>query len=100
MSVVQTLSDVENTFLSRREITCNFAGLGGKLKKTEAIQMVKKQYNLDDKMVVLPIILKNQVGRTVITGTFYIYDDEMLARRHVNPAIFARLERIAKPREE
>ena len=35
MSMIETLSDVNNTFLSRREITCTFRGLGGKLKKLE-----------------------------------------------------------------
>jgi len=33
MSMIETVNDVENSFLSRREITCNFQGLGGKLKK-------------------------------------------------------------------
>ncbi|WP_420888008.1 hypothetical protein [Candidatus Nitrosotenuis chungbukensis] len=34
MSMIETLSDVNNTFLSRREITCTFKGLGGKLQET------------------------------------------------------------------
>jgi len=42
MSIIQTLSDVNNTFLSRRELTCNFAGVGGKLKTMEATDMVTK----------------------------------------------------------
>jgi len=33
MSIIETITDVDNTFLSRRELTCNFTGLGGKLKK-------------------------------------------------------------------
>ena len=37
MSMIETVSDVENSFLSRREITCNFRGLGGRLKRKEAI---------------------------------------------------------------
>ena len=35
MSMIETVSDIENSFLSRREITCNFQGLGGKLKRKE-----------------------------------------------------------------
>lgn len=31
---MQVVSDVNNTFLSRREIVCEFPGLAGKLKKT------------------------------------------------------------------
>ena len=92
MSIIETITDVDNTFLSRREITCNFAGLGGKLKKLEAIDMITKEFKLDGK-VVIPIGLKNQVGKPTVTGTFYVYDDELLAKKHVNPTIFSRLEK-------
>ncbi len=99
MSLVTTVNDHENAFLSRREITCDFAGLGGKLKKMEAVEMVTKQYGLDGK-VVIPIALRNQVGRTNVSGTFYVYDDEALARKHVSPIIFERLERLNKQEDE
>jgi len=100
MSIIETITDVDNTFLSRREITCNFAGLGGKLKKLEAVDMITKEFKLDGK-VVIPMGLKNQVGKPVITGTFYVYDDEGLAKKHINPTIFSRLEKTkAKPDEE
>ena len=93
MSIIQTLTDVDNTFLSRREITCNFAGLGGKLKKLEAVDMVTKEFKLDSK-VVIPMRLKTHVGKQIVTGTFYIYDDENLAKKHVNPTIFSRLDKV------
>ena len=92
MSIIETVTDVDNTFLSRREITCNFAGLGGKLKKLEAVDMITKEFKLDGK-VVIPIGLKNQVGKPVVTGTFYVYDDEELAKKHIDPTIFLRLEK-------
>ena len=92
MSAIQGKTDFENTFLSRREITCDFNGLGGSLTKLQALEMVTKEYNLDGKTVV-PIILKNHVGRTQITGTFYVYEDEKLAKSHIIPNIFARLEK-------
>ena len=92
MSIIETITDVDNTFLSRREITCNFAGLGGKLKKLEAVDMVTKEFKLDGK-VVIPMGLKTQVGKPTITGTFYVYDNEELAKKHVNPTIFSRLEK-------
>ena len=99
MSLIEKLTDTDNSFLSRREIVCDFRGLGGKLKKTDAIDMITKEYKLDGK-VVIPIRLKNHTGRPVITGTFYIYDDEELAKKQVNPTIFARLEKDkAKPAE-
>ncbi len=92
MSIIETITDVDNTFLSRREITCNFAGLGGKLKKLEAVDMITKEFKLDGK-VVIPIRLKTQVGKPLVTGTFYIYDDEELAKKHIDPTIFSRIEK-------
>ena len=92
MSLIEMLSDENNSFLSRREIVCDFNGLGGKLKKLEAIEMITKEFKLDGK-VVIPIKLQNHTGQPKITGTFYVYDDEKLAREHVKPAIFDRLDK-------
>ena len=92
MSIIETITDVDNTFLSRRELTCNFAGLGGKLKKLEAVDMITKEFKLDGK-VVIPMGLKTHVGKPTITGTFYVYDDEGLAKKQVDPTIFSRLEK-------
>ena len=95
MSMIETINDVENSFLSRREITCNFQGLGGKLKKKEAVDMVTKEFNLAEKTVIA-INLKNQTGKPNVTGMFYVYDNEELAKKQVNPTIFERLEKQAK----
>ena len=95
MSMIETVSDVENLFLSRREITCNFQGLGGKLKKKEAVEMITKEFNLGNKTVIA-INMKNQTGKPNVTGMFYVYDSEELAKKQVNPTIFERLERQAK----
>ncbi|HSG84082.1 MAG: hypothetical protein ACE5RQ_00810 [Nitrosopumilus sp.] len=92
MSIIETIADVDNGFLSRRELTCNFAGLAGKLKSLEAVDMVTKEFKLDGK-VVIPMRLKTHVGKSLITGTFYVYDDEGLAKKHVNPTIFSRLDK-------
>jgi len=86
------LSDENNSFLSRREIVRDFIGLGVKLKKLEAIEMITKEFKLDGK-VVIPIRLQNHTGQPKITGTFYVYDDEKLAREQVNPVIFTRLDK-------
>ncbi|MBT8243014.1 MAG: hypothetical protein HKO48_00395 [Nitrosopumilus sp.] len=92
MSIIETIADVNNTFLSRRELTCNFAGLAGKLKSLEAVDMISKEFKLDGK-VVIPMRLRTQVGKSLITGTFYVYDDEGLAKKHINPTIFSRLDK-------
>jgi ribosomal protein S24E len=90
--MIETIADVNNTFLSRRELTCDFKGLGGKLKSLEAVDMVTKEFKLDGK-VVIPMRLKTQVGKPTVTGTFYVYEDEGLAKKHINPTIFSRLEK-------
>jgi len=99
MSMIETLSDEKNSFLSRREIICDFKGLGGKLKKLEAIEMITKEFKLDGK-IVIPMRLQNHTGQPKITGIFYVYDDEKLAREHVNPIIFDRLDKAKSPKEE
>ncbi|MGI0026641.1 MAG: hypothetical protein ACREAD_02220 [Nitrosopumilaceae archaeon] len=92
MSMIDVTRDVKNEILSRREITCTFKGLAGKLKKLEAVDVISKHFKLDGKVIV-PIKLQNETGRPMVSGTFYIYDDEKLARQHVKPAIFARLDK-------
>ena len=99
MSMIETLSDENNSFLSRREIICDFKALGGKLKKLEAIEMVTKEFKLDGK-IVIPIKLQNHTGQPKITGTFYVYDDEKLAKEHVNPVIFERLDKAKNAGKE
>jgi len=99
MSMIEILSDENNSFLSRREIICDFKALGGKLKKLEAVEMITKELKLVGK-IVIPIKLQNHTGQPKITGVFYVYDDEKLAREHVDPAIFARLDKAKNPKEE
>lgn len=92
MSMIETISDVNNTFLSRREIICNFKGIAGKVKKLEAAEMISKQFKLDGK-IIIPINMKTHSGKPEITGTFYVYEDEALAKKQVNETIFKRLEK-------
>ena len=97
--MIETLSDENNSFLSRREIVCDFNRLGGKLKKLEAVEMITKELKLDGK-IVIPIKLQNHTGQPKITGVFYVYDDEKLAKKHVNPIIFARLDKAKNAGKE
>ena len=50
MSMIETLSDENNSFLSRREIVCDFNRLGGKLKKLEAVEQVTIELKYDGKI--------------------------------------------------
>ena len=54
--------------------------------------MITKEFKLDGKTVIA-INLKHHTGRPNILGTFYIYDDEGLAKKQVNPVIFERLDK-------
>ena len=92
MSMIEVTHDVKNPLLSRREITCKFKGLAGRLKKLEAVDMISKQFDLSGKIVV-PILLKNETGRAIVSGTFYVYEDEQLAKKHLKTAIFKRIEK-------
>lgn len=99
MSIIQKVNDVNNAFLSRRELVCDFTGLGGKLKKLEAVDMITKEFKLSGK-VVIPMRLKTHVGKPLITGTFYVYDDEKLAKKQINPVIMERLEKAKAKQAE
>lgn len=90
--MIEVTRDVKNPLLSRREITCNFKGLSGRLKKLEAADMISKKFNLEGKTVI-PVLLKNETGRPVVSGSFYVYEDEKLAREHLKTAVFARIEK-------
>jgi len=92
MSMIEVIRDVKNTLLSRREITCTFKGLAGKLKRLEAADMISKQFKLEGK-IVIPINLKNDTGKPLLSGTFYVYEDEKLAKEHLKAAVFKRMEK-------
>ena len=51
MSMIDVTRDVKNEILSRREITCTFKGLAGKLKRLEAVDVVSKHFKLDGKIM-------------------------------------------------
>ena len=99
MSMIEVTRDVKNPLLSRRDITCTFRGLAGRLKRMEAAEMITKEFNLKGK-IVIPINMKNDTGRPLLSGSFYVYDDEKLAREHLKEAIFKRIEKEAPPKAE
>lgn len=92
MSMIEVKRDVNNPLLSRREITCTFKGLAGRLKRLEAAEMVSKHFNLEGKLVITTN-LKSDTGRPMLSGTFYVYEDDNLARKHLKDAVFKRLEK-------
>jgi len=95
---VRTASDVKNEFLGRRELVCDFEGAAGRLRRPEAVEAVRAEHGLEGKLVV-PVRLQNHVGRTHVTGTFFVYEDEAAARAHIDPSIMARIEKSLAAKE-
>lgn len=89
MSIV-TLEDKTNELLRRREVRCVFKGSAGKLGRKDAVQMLSKELKLDKKLVI-PVNLQCETGRKDVRCTFYVYDDENLARKHLPKYLFMRL---------
>jgi len=84
------LEDKTNGLLKRRELKCLFKGFAGKLTRKEAAEMLATELKLDKKFVI-PISLEGETGMNDINCTFYVYDDENLAKRHLPKYIFMRM---------
>ncbi len=61
--------------------------------------MIKKEFKLEGKFII-PIKMKNHTGRPSVIGTFYVYEDENLAKKQINPVIFKRLEKAKTAAEK
>ncbi len=90
MSEIVTLEDRTNVLLKRREVRCLFRGKAGKLTRNDAVNLLMQQLKLDKKFVI-PVILKCETGKADVKGTFYVYDDESLAKKHLPKYVFLRL---------
>ena len=76
------LSDRTNILLNRREITVLFKEQAGKLKRTEASEMVAKKFGLS-KNCVIPININSERGKKDLIGTFYAFNTEEESKSHV-----------------
>ena len=79
---VVTVEDRRNSLLNRREVKALFRGAAGKIKRTEAVDMMASQLSVDKKQII-PITLVCETGLTDVHALFYIYDDEKLAAKHL-----------------
>lgn len=69
------LSDMTNILLNRREITVLFKEQAGKLKRTEASEIVAKKFGLS-RNCVIPMNMKSERGKKDLIGTFYAFNTE------------------------
>ena len=79
---VETLEDRRNSLLNRREVKALFRGAAGKIRRTEAVEKIASQHNVDKKHVI-PVNLVCRTGMTDVHATFYVYDDEKEAAKHL-----------------
>ncbi len=77
-----TLEDRKNSLLNRREVKAVFKGAAGKIKKTEAVEKMASQLNVDKKQVI-PVNLICHTGMTDVHAVFYVYDDEKEAAKQL-----------------
>ena len=81
--MIETVSDVENSFLSRREITCNFQGLGGKLKRKEAIEMITKELAFSQ---AVDSVL-NSLGMPDFSSVGYVYNGKFKSSKLIKETL-------------
>lgn len=79
---VVTLEDRKNSLLNRREVKALFRGAAGKIKRTEAVEKIASQLSVDKKHII-PINLFCETGMTDVHATFYVYDDDKDAAKHL-----------------
>ena len=77
---------------------CSFANMSGRLGKMKATEMVTEELGLGGKLVI-PILLKNQVGRTDVKGTFYVYDRRGSGKEAHQSGIMTRFDKARKAAE-
>jgi small subunit ribosomal protein S24e len=72
---VAMLEDRKNSLLKRREVKALFRGAAGKINRTDAVEKIANQLDVDKRQIV-PINLRCQTGMIDVHGLFYVYDDE------------------------
>lgn len=79
---VVDLSDRTNILLNRREITVLFKEQAGKLKRTEASEIVAIKFGLS-KNCVIPMNMRSERGKKDLIGTFYAFNTEEESKSQV-----------------
>ena len=76
------LEDKLNPMLNRRELKIFLTSAAGKLSKIELVKMIAKNFNEDEKKI-FPISLAGEKGKTNITATLFIYENDEIAKKHL-----------------
>ena len=86
---LEKIETVENPLLERTEISALFISKSGSLTRKQAIDLISKKTRIDSSAV-YAINLSNSSGSTHIIGTFYIYNEESLAKKYLPNYIIKR----------
>lgn len=70
-----TFQDNNNSLLNRHEVGVIFKNMAGRIKRSEATEIIAKQHNVDKKAVI-PISMICEKGKTDVRAMFYLYTDE------------------------
>ena len=76
------LEDKLNSMLNRRELKIFFKSAAGKISKIELVKMISKNFNEDEKKI-FPISLAGEKGKTDVTATLFIYENDEIAKNHL-----------------
>lgn len=76
------LEDKLNYMLNRRELKIFFKSAAGKISKIELVKMISKNFNEDEKKI-FPISLTGEKGKTDVTATLFIYENDEIAKNHL-----------------
>ena len=76
------LEDKLNLLLNRRELKIFLKSAAGKISKIELVKIIAKNFNEDEKKI-FPISLAGEKGKTNITATLFIYENDEIAKKHL-----------------
>ncbi|MCX8191425.1 MAG: hypothetical protein N3F06_01295 [Nitrososphaerales archaeon] len=87
---IEILSVEENRLLRRKEYVCRFPSAAGLIKRNEAVEALASALKIEKEKVYL-IKLSTTSGSRDVIGTFYVYDDEKDAKKHLPRYLFMRM---------
>jgi small subunit ribosomal protein S24e len=77
-----TFEDRRNSLLNRHELGVIFKNAAGRIKRSDAAEIIAKQHNVEKKAVI-PISMVCEKGKTDVRAVFYVYTDEQAATKHL-----------------
>jgi small subunit ribosomal protein S24e len=77
-----TIQNHNSALLDRQEVGVIFKNAAGRLSRSDAIEIIAKQHNIDKKSVI-PISMVCEKGKTDLRALFYLYSNENEASKQL-----------------